>query len=230
MDKQNNSSDPNLFRALPDGFVCPDKLSGLDPNSSILVGFSGGADSSALLDMLCSYAQKSGAKIYAAHINHGIRGAEALRDEEFCRKRAQSYNIPLFVLSADVPSLAKSSGQSIELCARNIRYDFFAKIMSENSIPLLATAHNANDNLETVLFNLTRGSGLRGLCGIPDKRECRGGMLIRPILHMSREDILKYCRENGLDYVTDSTNTDTDYTRNALTRKQIGRNVGSVKT
>ena len=185
-------------------------------DTPILVAFSGGADSRALLDLLCRYAKIAGTKIYAAHVNHGIRGEEAQRDEDFCVRVAKKYGITAFVHKADIPVLAKERRQSVELCARDERYSFFAKVMKENSIPLLATAHNANDNLETVLFNLSRGSGLSGLCGIPPTRECDGGKLIRPILRMSREEILEYCTENELDYVTDSTNLSTDYTRNKI--------------
>ena len=205
----------------PEGFALPHTLSGMSPDAPILVGFSGGADSRTLLHLLCRYSNVSGAKIYAAHINHCIRGKEALRDEEFCKRAADALGVELFVLRADVPALAKESGESIELCARRVRYEFFAKIMRENGIPLLATAHNANDNLETLLFNLSRGSGLGGLCGIPEKRECDGGLLIRPILRMSREGVLDYCEKNGIDYVTDSTNTDTDYTRNKIRARVI---------
>ena len=198
------------------GFTAPHLLSGMSEKTSILVGFSGGADSRALLDLLMKYGNETGAKIFAAHVNHGIRGSEADRDEEFCRKVAEDYGIPLFVHRADIPSLARASGKSVELCARDERYAFFARVMRENGIPLLATAHNANDNLETMIFNLARGSGLSGLCGIPQTRATEGGMLIRPILLMSKDEVLKYCEDNELSFVTDSTNTDTDYTRNKI--------------
>ena len=205
-----------ILQAFPEGFAKPHALSEMAKNSAILVGFSGGADSRALLDLLMKYAKESCATIYAAHVNHGIRGDEADRDEEFCRKVATEYGIQFFSCKLDIPSLAKRSGKSIELAARDERYAFFAKIMRENSIPLLATAHNANDNLETMLFNLARGSGLAGLCGIPQTRSCEGGLLIRPILLMTKDEVLSYCEENALEFVTDSTNTDTDYTRNKI--------------
>jgi tRNA(Ile)-lysidine synthase len=201
---------------LPNSFVPPHELAKYDLSASVLLGFSGGADSSALLHMLSVYSKKTGCKLYAAHINHGIRGAEADRDEAFCKETAEKYGVEIFVLNADVPHIAKETGESIETAARRVRYGFFEKIMKEHGITLLATAHNANDNLETVIFNLSRGAGLDGLCGIPQTRDIRGGCIVRPILKMSREEILEYCNKNSLSFVTDSTNTDTDYTRNKI--------------
>ena len=197
-------------------FISPSALSGLDEVTPVLVAFSGGADSSALLHMLAEYGKICGARIYAAHVNHMIRGEEADRDEEFCRRVAESLGIELFVLRRDVPAYAREVGKSVETAARDVRYDFFNALMKEHNIPLLATAHNANDNLETMIFNITRGSGLKGVCGIPATRRCEGGTVIRPILDMSRREILEYCRENAIEYVTDSTNVDTDYTRNMI--------------
>lgn len=205
---------------LPKEFKHPHILSGLDKSASILVGFSGGADSSALLFMLNAYSKESGAKIYAAHLNHGIRGEEADRDERFCREFAASLGIEFFSLRLDIPRMAKESGESVESIARRARYDFFDKIMSEHSISILATAHNADDNLETVIFNLSRGTGLSGLCGIPATRPTSQGIVIRPILSMEKKDIIAFCEAHGINYVTDSTNADNDYTRNKI-RNQI---------
>ena len=181
---------------LPKEFKAPPILSGLDANTPILVGFSGGADSSALLLMLKAYSEQSGAKIYAAHVNHGIRGKEADRDETFCKEFAKSLDIEFFSIKLNVPAIAKKSGESIESAARRVRYEFFNKIMLESSIPILATAHNADDNLETVIFNLTRGAGLSGLCGIPDSRPTENGIVIRPILTMEKRDIVAFCEKH----------------------------------
>lgn len=205
---------------LPKEFKAPHILSGLSADSPILVGFSGGADSSALLLMLKIYSEQSGAKIYAAHLNHGIRGDEADRDEQFCRELARAYGVEFFSLRLDIPAIARESGESIESAARRERYDFFNRIMREKSIPILATAHNADDNLETVIFNLTRGAGLLGLCGIPDSRPTECGVVIRPILSMEKKDIIAFCNKNSINYVTDSTNADNEYTRNKI-RNQI---------
>lgn len=201
---------------LPSSFTPPHIISGMPKDTPILVGFSGGADSSALLYMISEYSKQTGAKIYAAHVNHGIRGKEADRDELHCRKVAESLGIELFVCHADVPAYAEKMGLGIELAARELRYAFFDDMMSKYSIPLLATAHNANDNLETMLFNIARGCGLNGACGIPAVRKCNSGFVIRPILSMSRKEILKYCATSGISFVTDSTNLDTDYTRNMI--------------
>ena len=206
----------NTAFALPNAFTPPHILSGLPKSTPILVAYSGGSDSGALLDMIVRYADKNQAKVYAAHVNHGIRGEEADRDEEFCRKAAQKYGIEIFVLKADVPEIARQSGKSIETAARDVRYEYFSRIMTENDIPLLCVAHNADDNFETILFNISRGSGLSGVSGIPRTRDFEGGMIIRPILEMSKDDINKYCFENNIEYVTDSTNTDTEYTRNRI--------------
>ena len=206
---------------LPGGFAQPSTLSGLPDSASILVAFSGGADSTALLHILSEYSNQSGAIIYAAHVNHCIRGDEADRDERFCLEFANSLGVKIFVLRADVPAIARESKESLETAARRVRYEFFDQIMKENNIEILATAHNANDNLETLIFNLARGTGLSGMCGIPQSRKTAYGTVIRPMLAMEKSDILEYCANNSLDFVTDSTNTDTDYTRNLIRAKII---------
>lgn len=198
-------------------------LLSLHGSSPILVAFSGGADSRALFDITAKHCHENGSFFYAAHVNHGIRGDEAIRDRDFCVEIAKSCPEckEIFVLDADVPKMAAESGRSLETEARCARYDFFNKIMKEHGISILATAHNADDNLETLIFNLTRGSGARGMCGIPKIRECESGMVIRPILDMTKKEILAYCEENSLSFVTDSTNSDTDYSRNLIRAKVI---------
>ena len=204
------------YIALPQNFTDPSLLSELSRSEPILVAFSGGADSSALLHILCQYSKMSGAKIYAAHVNHGIRGNEADRDEEFCKELCDSLGVKIFVLRADVPSIAKERKESVETAARLVRYEFFERVMRENGIKILATAHNANDNLETLIFNIARGSGLSGLCGIPSSRSMGSATVIRPMLAMQKSEIIEYCKKHALNFVTDSTNTDTDYTRNLI--------------
>ncbi len=201
---------------LQEQFQSPAPLAGLPKDTPILVAFSGGADSTVLLHLLVEEAKQTGAEIFAAHVNHGIRGEEADRDEEFCRTVATRLGIPIFVLHADVPTEAKKRGEGIEETARKIRYDYFDRLMIEHEIPLLVTAHNANDNLETMLFHIARGSGLTGLCGIPISRLSAGGCIVRPMLGMTRAQILAYCEKHALAFVTDSTNVDVDYTRNRI--------------
>ena len=135
----------------------------LKEGTSVLVGFSGGADSSLLLSLL---SQTDGITVAAAHLNHGIRGEEALRDEYFCRRFCDENKITLYVKRVDVPKLAADGGLGIEEAARNARYEFFNDVCAEHGYDVIATAHNADDNLETVLFHLVRGTGLDGLCGI----------------------------------------------------------------
>lgn len=202
---------------MPLGFTPYDALIG-DGEPRILVALSGGADSRALFDLTARYCEQRDLFFFAAHVNHGIRGDEALRDRDFCIALANTCPQckDIFVLDADVPALAESSGRSIELEARIVRYNFFEKVMRDNAIPYLATAHNADDNLETLIFNLTRGSGVKGMCGIPEVRELGYGKVVRPILKMTKKEILEYCRGRGLDFVTDSTNASTDYSRNMI--------------
>ncbi len=201
---------------LPKHFTPPHEIVGLPKDTPMLVAFSGGADSSVLLHLLTRLRKETNAPLYAAHVNHGIRGKEADRDEEFCRRTAEALGVPIFVLRADLPSEAKKTGESIETAARRVRYDYFDALMAENHISLLVTAHNANDNLETILFHLSRGSGLSGLCGIPLWRNTKYGRVVRPMLGMTKEEILAYCQEHRIEFVNDSTNVDTDYTRNRI--------------
>ena len=212
-----------MIGALPSFFRSPHKIAGLPSSEPILVALSGGADSSALLDMMRGYRDKGlDFPLYAAHVNHNIRcedfGNEAARDESFCRELCKSLGIELFVESIDVPALASRSGQSLETAAREARYAFFAKIMGERNIRILVTAHNADDNLETQIFNLCRGCGLDGICGIPECRRFEevDGVIVRPMLSASKSEIIRYCAENNVGYVTDSTNFIDDCTRNKL--------------
>lgn len=195
--------------------ILPSVLACRPADTPVLVGLSGGADSAALLDMLV----RAGVPVSAAHVNHSIRGADADRDAEFCRALAGKYGVPFFLLHADVPAEADAAGEGLEEAARRVRYAFFRRVMEENGIPLLATAHNADDNLETLLFHLVRGSGARGGCGIPPVRQLdpEGKLLcVRPILGMTKAEVLDYCRAHGLEYVTDATNDDVSYARNRL--------------
>ena len=178
----------------------------------VLVGLSGGADSIALLSVLCELSEKYGFVVSAAHINHCLRGETAERDEEFSRAAAERAGVPFYLLRADVRGRAAEKGISEELAGREIRYEFFEKICEENGIDAIATAHHRNDNAETILMNFMRGSGISGLCGIPYRR----GKIIRPLLDVTRAEIEHYCNERSLEYVIDETNLETEYTRNKI--------------
>lgn len=191
----------------------------LDSARSVLVGFSGGADSVTLLDILDGYCRERGIKLSALHLNHRIRGAEADRDEAFCREFCRARDIELYVFSEDIPALAKREGLGLEEAARNRRYELFAECAEKIGADRIATAHNATDNIETVLFNMVRGSGLGGLCGIPPVR----GSIIRPLIRIPKESIVAYCHARGLDFCVDTTNSDTDYTRNYIRNEILPR-------
>ncbi len=183
----------------------------------ILVGYSGGADSSALLYKLSRYCKAHGIYLRAIHINHGIRGDEARRDARFCKEECERLEIDFTLEEADIPTLSAKSGRGLEEEARAYRYDaFLRQINADSRINCVATAHNADDNLETVLFNLTRGSGINGMCGIPPVRMLGNAKLIRPLISLQKSDIVGYCEENGVKYIFDSTNDDTAYTRNFI--------------
>lgn len=181
----------------------------------IVVGLSGGADSVCLLSVLNSLKAEYGFSLVAAHINHGIRGAEAQRDEESCKRLCESLNVPLEILHADIPTLSKQQGIGEEECGRIVRYDFFRSLAGKRG--KIATAHNLNDNAETLLLNLVRGAGSKGACGIPPVRD----NIIRPLIETDRESIEKYCEENNLQYVTDSTNLECEYSRNKIRIKVL---------
>lgn len=204
------------IRKLPRAFCAPAELAHTSPDTAVLLAFSGGADSRALLHMLASLAEEQRFRLTLAHVEHGIRGEDSRRDLEFCRQIAEQYGLEIFTLSADVPALARKSGRSLEDEAREVRYEFFDRLMRERHIPLLATAHHADDQAETMLFRLCRGTGLGGLSGIAPVRAFSCGYLTRPLLGCSKGEILDYCAANRLDFVTDNTNFDTAYARNRL--------------
>ncbi|MGI6280179.1 MAG: tRNA lysidine(34) synthetase TilS [Acutalibacteraceae bacterium] len=175
---------------------------------TVTVALSGGADSMALLNALVRLKDKLNITPKAAHLNHLIRGEEAFRDEEFVRKQCAKLQVELICERADIPLIAKKTSQSLELAARNVRYDFLRRI----NTGIVATAHTASDNIETVLLNLTRGTSIDGLCGIPIKRD----IFIRPLLFCTRDMVEEYCAKNRIPFVTDSTNLSDDYSRNKL--------------
>lgn len=180
----------------------------INGGDKICVALSGGADSVALLHVLSALRGELQIEVTAAHLNHCLRGAESDRDERFVRELCEKLGVTLYVGSADVNALSAKSGESCELAARKARYAFLESVAAAK----VATAHTASDNTETFIINATRGTALKGLCGIPAVR----GIFIRPLLYCTRSDIEKYCKDNSLPFVTDSTNLSDDYTRNRI--------------
>lgn len=200
------------MKNLPDKVALYAKKHGMDLKCRMIVGLSGGSDSVTMLHILKSL----GAAPVCIHVNHMIRGDEADRDEDFCRKLCEADNIEFHSYKVDIPALCKSGKKGTEETARDERRRILFFAANEFGCTTVALAHNANDRAETLLFNLARGSGVRGLGSITPKREENGINIIRPILCLTKAEILSYIEEFGLTYVTDSTNADTDYTRNYI--------------
>ncbi|WP_455963800.1 tRNA lysidine(34) synthetase TilS [Bacteroides bouchesdurhonensis] len=177
-------------------------------NSKILVALSGGADSVALLRILHSL----GYECEAAHCNFHLRGKESDRDEMFVRQLCQQYNIPLHITDFDTTRYAEEKHISIEMAARELRYEWFEKKRIECHANRIAVAHHQDDSIETMLLNLIRGTGITGLLGIRPIN----GYIVRPLLCVSRKEIVCYLQSIGQEYVTDSTNLEDEYTRNKI--------------
>ncbi len=188
----------------------------LPQNLGIVIALSGGADSMALLYTLSALRETQGLRLAAAHVHHGLRGEEADRDAAFVRAQCEELHIPCETLFAHVAE-ERQTGEGIEQAGRRIRYAFFERVREQYGLDCIATAHHADDNLETVLLHLTRGSGLRGLCGIP----ATGRHILRPLLGVSRDEIEAYCAAKGIPFVVDSTNADTVYSRNRIRAEVI---------
>ena len=185
----------------------------LPPDCAVVAGVSGGADSVALLHLLVTLrSEKCIFALTAVHVNHSLRGEESLRDQRFVEKLCREWDVPLVVEQYDVATLADKQGKGLEEVGRELRYEAFQKAAQAYPCCRIATAHTADDNAETLLLHLCRGSGLHGATGIPPVR----GPIIRPLISCTREEIESYCAEHHLSYVTDSTNTDTVYARNRI--------------
>ncbi len=213
-------------------FIRKNKL--VKKGDSVVLGVSGGADSICMLKLLSDLQKRLGISLYVLHINHMIRGEEADQDAEFVKKSCTKFKVPHRVINADVPAIAKEHGLSEEEAGRYVRYSEFSKYAYEVGASKIAVAHNSNDNAETVLMNLARGTGIKGLGGIAPKRPLHEDpdeepkkkkgkskepddiMVIRPILCLSRKEIEEFLNENDIKYRNDSTNDSTDYTRNKI--------------
>ena len=181
----------------------------------VLLAFSGGQDSMLLLALMQAYTAAHGIPLAAAHVHHGIRGETAERDALFCQQITRERGIPFFLAREDAPAFAKGEGRGRgeEAAAREVRYRALERLMRENpAYRVTVSAHHATDNMETVLLNLLRGSGVHGMCGIPPVR----GRFLRPLLYVPRRDIAAAVCELSLPYVTDETNEAEVYDRNYI--------------
>ncbi len=189
-----------------------DRYGMLPAGCSVICAVSGGADSVCLLHWLLSLAPSRGLRVSAMHFDHRLRGAESARDAAFVQRLCAEWGVELFLGSGDAAAYAAEKGLGVEEAARELRYAFFEETAAKRPGCRVATAHTADDNAETVLMHLARGSGLRGLGGIPPVR----GQYIRPLLHTERSEILRYLKENELSWVEDSSNGGDEYARNRL--------------
>lgn len=177
-------------------------------SAKFLVAVSGGPDSVALLHAMCELK----CNCAVAHCNFHLRGDESDADAELVRKLAVKYGVTFYGVDFDTIGFAQEQHLSIEMAARKLRYDWFDEIAKEYNFDYIAIAHNANDTIETFFLNLIRGTGIRGLCGIPEKRD----NIIRPMMNVSRGEVMDFIEQNSLEYHIDKTNNDVAYTRNYI--------------
>lgn len=189
----------------------------IEKNDRVVIGVSGGPDSMALLNVLINIKEKFGFEIFVAHINHGLR-AEADSETEFVKEFCDKNNIKCYIKKEKVDDLAKESKIGTEEAGRKLRYDFFDEVLKKENANKIATAHNENDNAETVLMNIIRGSGVSGLKGIEPIRDNK---FIRPLIECNREEIEEYCKNENLNPKFDKTNNENIYTRNKVRNKLI---------
>jgi len=182
----------------------------LAPGEKVIVGLSGGVDSVSLLSVLINLREELQLSISAVHVNHNLRGEASARDERLVKALCKSFDVPLFIYQADVNGFAIKNKLSIEEAGRKLRYEYMYKALAGTG--KIAVGHNQDDNAETVLLNLFRGTGLKGLCGIPPVN----GAVIRPLLEVSRFEIEAYAEKNKLAFAIDETNASSDYNRNVI--------------
>ena len=194
----------------------------IERGNRVVTGVSGGADSVCLLRILCALQKIMGFSLTAVHVEHGIRGSESLSDAAFVEELCQRLEVPLLSFSVDAPGRSRERHQSLEEAARDLRYECFYEACRQQHATRLAVAHHGDDCAETLLFHLSRGTGIRGLCGIvPVRRiEKEEVTLIRPLLCLTRTEIEQLLQEWGQEYRTDSTNADEQMSRNRI-RSQV---------
>ncbi|WP_297425676.1 tRNA lysidine(34) synthetase TilS [Clostridium sp.] len=185
----------------------------INPGDKILVALSGGPDSVCLLNILYDLKEELNIRIEAAHVNHLLRGDDAFKDEEYVIDLCNKMGIKCFIKRVDINAYSKEYKMSSEMAGRKVRYDFFEEILMKEEFNKVATAHNANDQAETILFRIMRGTGLEGLVGIKASRDNK---VIRPILCLSRDEIEKYIKLKNLRPRIDKTNFEKVYNRNKI--------------
>lgn len=185
----------------------------IEKNDKILIALSGGPDSICLLDIMIKLKDEYNLTLYAAHLNHRIRGIDAQEDSLFCQKICKKNNVTFFVKNIDIPELAVQQSRGVEEVARDVRYDMFFDIKNKLGINKIAVAHNLDDQAETMLMKMFRGSGIQGLRGIDYKRK---DGIIRPLLDIYKSQINEYCDVNNLNPRIDKTNFESDYSRNKV--------------
>ncbi len=193
---------------------------------SVILAVSGGPDSAAMLDFFAKQARKRRLTLLVAHLNHKIRGKEADKDEAFVKELGRFYGLETIAASTDVPALAKKLKTSVENAARRARYDFLTRLALKRKFRLIATAHHADDHAETFLLNLLRGTEPKGLLGIPVRRILHGRgaagiSVIRPLLQVTRTEIMEYMKANALAHRRDESNEDEQYRRNWIRKTLI---------
>lgn len=184
------------------------------PGGRIVVAVSGGIDSVTLLDLLAAERNAMQLSLAVAHCNHGLRGVESDCDEKFVADLAARYGCEVLIERTDTAGKARLEHKGIQETARALRYEFFTRVCSTLGFDAVATAHNADDNAETVILHMVRGTGLRGLAGIPMEREA--GLFVRPLLFAGRDEIEEYAGEQHLSFRTDASNSTDHYTRNVI--------------
>jgi tRNA(Ile)-lysidine synthase len=206
----NKTTEQNVLKFINDNHL-------IEKGDKIFVAFSGGADSVFLISFLLKYKKRFGIDLYAFHLNHKLRGKSSDLDEKFCKDFCSERKIKFISVAKDVKSYAMKNKISIEEAGHNIRYSEFKKAAEKNKCNKIATAHNLSDNIETILLNFFKGTGLKGMIGIPVRR----GNIIRPILSLNSEEIRKYLKENKIPFRVDESNLSSDYERNFLRIKII---------